>query len=208
MKNPRIVLPALLLVFLFGFGGCYTILKHPAGGDSAHQYSQDYYRENCLDCHPDYHEYPYGYFYGSYPDYYFNYPRYGRYYAYPWWWEHYWYDGDGGHYDADAGQDVGDAHDKADRSRSRTSSMVPPYSSGAYISSPTFHRDGGDTTPAAKPGGTTNPAGDQTTNPEGKTKVSAVKKTDDNSTTNTSGTETKKEEDKGKKGSLDKKRKR
>jgi len=206
MKNPRMVLPALLLVFLFGFGGCYTILKHPAGGDSAHEYSQEYYRENCLDCHPDYHEYPYGYFYGSYPEYYFDYPRWGRYYAYPWWWEHYWYDGDADNDEYGSGAVADDAHDKADRTRSRTSSMIPPYSTGSYNESPTFHRSGDGTTSTGKPDGSTTPAGDQQTDPDSKTKVTAVKKSDDSSDTKSSGNETKKEEEKGKEGSRVKKR--
>jgi len=177
MKNSRVILPALLIVFLFGFAGCYTILKHPVDGDSGHQYSQRYYQQNCLDCHPDYHEYPYGYYYSYYPSYYFDYPRWGRYYAYPWWWDHYWYS-DGGnqeYYD-----ETGDAHDKLSRERG-PGGMAPPYSGGG---SSTFHRGGGGVvnTKPADSGGET--AGSETKQPSGPT---AVQKDDSGSRSGATG---------------------
>ena len=68
--------------------GCYTVLVHPGTEEN---YTSHDYQQNCTDCHSDYHEYPYGYFYGDYPDYWWDTPRYGHYYAYPWWWDYYWY---------------------------------------------------------------------------------------------------------------------
>lgn len=176
MKNTRVLFPALLIIFLFGFGGCYTILKHPPSQDAGREYSQEYYRENCLDCHPDYHDYPYGYFYSDYPAYYFDNPRWGQYYAYPWWWEHYWYDGE--YDDEDEVIAGGGTQDKV--SRSRGGGMAPPYIRGANTR---FQHDGGGlgggaTKPAGDSGTT---AGDQTTGKKGKTTVTATKNDDSSS---------------------------
>jgi len=114
------------VAILFGVVGCYTILQHPITENEGPErtesdvHSQEYYRQNCLDCHADYATYPYGYFYGFYPEYYFENPRWGYYYAYPWWWDHGWYS-----QDAEAGPDslgaVGTT--KAER----RGGMVPPY---------------------------------------------------------------------------------
>lgn len=38
--------------------GCYTILQHPA---SETNYTAEDYQSDCLGCHAEYHEYPYGY---------------------------------------------------------------------------------------------------------------------------------------------------
>lgn len=122
----RLVFTVLSLIiagiFLFG---CYTILTHPrVEGEEEEVYSGRYYRENCTDCHYDYHSYPYGYYYGFYPDYYWNSPRWGHYYNYPWWWDWYrwdyfWYDDDGY---------IREDIEKGERRRGST--LVPPYSSG------------------------------------------------------------------------------
>jgi hypothetical protein len=53
----------------------------------------DQLRVECVDCHADYHVYPYDpyeHYFNS--DYYWHYPRFGYYYGYPWWWDdYYWY---------------------------------------------------------------------------------------------------------------------
>jgi hypothetical protein len=121
---PAAVILAFLLV------GCYTILKHPITSEEGRVQShhQEYYRDRCLECHADYAEYPYGFFYGTYPDYYFEYPRWGYYYAYPWWWDNYWYEGgssDEVQYD-DAGQPV-----TPSAKASRRGGLIPPYVGGA-----------------------------------------------------------------------------
>ncbi len=90
MRRFFTLLIPLMIILLTG-AGCYTILKHPATeeGYTGHDYQQD-----CVKCHPDYHDYPYGYFYrNDYPNYWWSTPRWGHYYAYPWWWDYYWYDG-------------------------------------------------------------------------------------------------------------------
>lgn len=115
-----IVLIALLTT------GCYTILQHPA---SEVNYTSEDYQADCLGCHTDYHEYPYGYFYGEYPDYWWSTPRWGQYYAYPWWWDNYWYD--------DSYRQTRDYHDDEPSPRStrgkkveRRDTLRPPYSIG------------------------------------------------------------------------------
>ncbi|MBD3297560.1 MAG: hypothetical protein GF341_02815 [candidate division Zixibacteria bacterium] len=116
---------AVLLTFVLV--GCYTILQHPiTEGDNQQQaYHQEYYREQCIDCHADYAEFPYGFFYGDYPTYYFDNPRWGHYYAYPWWWDHYWYDSDGPVTDED--RQGGEPSRKA----GRRGSLAPPYVGGS-----------------------------------------------------------------------------
>lgn len=124
-RTARLALPALVITVAFALFGCYTILKHPVtdgeGPQRTEAHPQEYYRQNCLDCHADYEEYPYGYFYGVYPDYYWEYPRWGYYYAYPWWWDHHWYD------DAPVPEDEGLVEGtKAER----RGGIVPPYVQG------------------------------------------------------------------------------
>ena len=121
----RIILLAVLLIIVAISGiGCYTILTHPRvegeEGDAI-EHTGRYYRENCTDCHGDYHSYPYGFYYGYYPDYYWDNPRWGRYYAYPWWWDRYWWDDDRYHYDE--GEVVPESAEKAERRRG----LPPPY---------------------------------------------------------------------------------
>ena len=120
----------LAVAITFLLVGCYTILKHPITSEEniTQASHQEYYRDNCLDCHEDYATYPYGFFYGTYPEYYFEYPRWGHYYAYPWWWDHYWYDdseaatGDEGY-----SEEVPEPSAKA----SRRGGLIPPYVGGA-----------------------------------------------------------------------------
>jgi hypothetical protein len=121
----KIVLLGMLLVILGIMGvGCYTILTHPrVEGEEGQvvEHTGRYYRDNCTDCHADYHSYPYGFYYGYYPDYYWNYPRWGRYYAYPWWWDGYWWDDD--HYYYDDAESDPLSSEKAGRRRG----LEPPY---------------------------------------------------------------------------------
>jgi hypothetical protein len=88
-----IILSIPLAIIFFSAIGCYTILKHPTAEEN-NTSAGDYYQKDCVRCHTDYHEYPYGYFYGHYPDYWWSSPRWGQYYAYPWWWDNYWYKDD------------------------------------------------------------------------------------------------------------------
>lgn len=127
---------APLIVVAMGFliVGCYTILKHPVTeqegpqGEQGEQseygeyHPQEYYRQNCIECHADYAEFPYGYFYGDYPDYYFEYPRWGYYYAYPWWWDRHWYD---------ASSDTAGVQVVDGEKTQRRGSLIPPYVTGS-----------------------------------------------------------------------------
>lgn len=117
----RFVWLAVLLMMVGVFAiGCYTVLMHPqvqGEEEETIEHTGAYYRENCTDCHGDYHSYPYGYYYGFYPDYYWSHPRWGHYYAYPWWWDRYWSD-----YDDDA-EYVPTTEEKAERRRG----LEPPY---------------------------------------------------------------------------------
>ncbi|MEZ5358687.1 MAG: hypothetical protein R3F48_07610 [Candidatus Zixiibacteriota bacterium] len=65
--------------------GCYTMISHPKDeyGYTASQSS------DCLRCHSDFAEFPYGYYYSPYPDHWWVYEKYGMFYAYPWWWTFY-----------------------------------------------------------------------------------------------------------------------
>ena len=117
--NKRLFL-VILLIFIAGIFlmGCYTMLAHPGvEGEEEAAYSGTYYREHCTDCHTDYHNYPYGYYYGFSPDYYWNYPRWGHYYNYPWWWD--WYGGD-----YSGVEEVPNNIEKGERRRG----LAPPYS--------------------------------------------------------------------------------
>jgi hypothetical protein len=132
------------IVLTFALVGCYTILQHPitAGDNQEQAYHQEFYREQCIDCHADYAEYPYGFFYSDYPDYYFENPRWGHYYAYPWWWDRYWYDNRGPVTDDDrAGADPSS---KA----GRRGALAPPYVGG----SPALPTGGSSYTAPSTPG--------------------------------------------------------
>lgn len=161
--------PIIALALSFAVVGCYTILKHPVTSQegpqdqSSDSHPQEYYRQNCIECHADYAEFPYGYFYGDYPDYYFEYPRWGYYYAYPWWWDRHWYG------------DTGDEEVVVEGAKAqRRGGLIPPYVTGA----PAINTGGvsgsgyvapGATLPGGKPatGGSTGAGGDQ----QGKTRV-------------------------------------
>ena len=120
MKNKIVVLGILLLAMGIFSWGCYTILTHPTvaeeeGKATSHQ--GEYYREHCTDCHAEYHNYPYGFYYNYYPDYYWNSPRWGYYYIYPWWWDRYWWDNE------PSPESAPEKVDKVERRRG----LEPPY---------------------------------------------------------------------------------
>jgi len=125
--NKFFTLLFLLGVLTFSFGGCYTILIHP---DSGEGYTSRDYQDACVDCHTDYNDYPYGYFYGDhYPDYWWSTPRFGHYYAYPWWWDYYWSPSEG-YYGEDGGNNdtfVPRSSTGEKATRRNSGSMRPPY---------------------------------------------------------------------------------
>jgi len=131
----------LFTVLTFSFGGCYTVLIHP---ETEEGYTSRDYQEACIDCHSDYNEYPYGYFYGvHYPDHWWSTPRFGHYYAYPWWWDYYWspsggYQGDYG--DGDNFVPRTSSGEKATRRGS--GSMRPPYTQDPSNTIPNITRGG------------------------------------------------------------------
>jgi len=94
MARWRIGLMLVVLAALVATTGCYTVLRHPTGGEAVE--TAGYYR-SCADCHAN-------------AEYYHPYYRYGRtntwwsgYYGNPWWYDDYWwwdpYDGDDGDYE-------------------------------------------------------------------------------------------------------------
>ena len=125
----KLIILLITLIFLvLLLSGCYTILKHPGAEEN---YTAQDYQADCLGCHTDYHEYPYGYFYGYYPNYWWSSPRWGHYYAYPWWWDHYWYDGSNEYYHEDD-NDLTPRSTHGEKAV-RRDALRPPYSQGATI---------------------------------------------------------------------------
>jgi hypothetical protein len=171
-----LLLPSI--VIMVALAGCYTILQHPAVDES---YSSHDYQQDCVRCHADYHQYPYGYFYGSYPGYWWDNPRWGHYYAYPWWWDNYWYSNDYDQNNND-GDDSNTPRTEESQKAIRRDALRPPYVSGSSTAS--FHRQE-TTTGTGTVDGKTNPADNST---------DSTKKDDDNKSD--SKKETKKEEKK------------
>ena len=153
----RLALPGVVVAAAFLLFGCYTILKHPVtdgeGPERTDVHPQEYYRQNCLDCHADYNEYPYGYFYGVYPDYYWQYPRFGYYYAYPWWWDRHWYEAGS---EDEQGEEVVEGQKAA-----RRGGLIPPYVTGmpAINTGGNFGGGGGYVAPGTISGGKTGTGG-------------------------------------------------
>ena len=176
----KILVPLGMLIIMTA--GCYTVIMHPVSDED---YTQHDYQQDCLSCHPDYHEYPYGYFYGDYPDYWWDTPRYGRYYAYPWWWDHYWYSGGQVNYGDDGGNGDSPRSEEAMKA-SRRDALRPPYT-GSMPS--TISRGGATTT--------------GTTRMTGSSSGSSTGTSDDNSssTQTQTQTKTKDEQEKQKKAS-------
>jgi len=85
-----ILMVSLVMAVAIAGGGCYTIIKHPKLNYADHDHS--YYHKQCMDCHQDYYNFPYGYGYSDIPFYWGDYHNWGSYYTYPWWWESYWWD--------------------------------------------------------------------------------------------------------------------
>jgi hypothetical protein len=163
------IIGAILIGALITIHGCYTIIKHPSvmqadntGETSEHANGN----RDCVSCHQDYQQYPYGYYYGYYPGYYRDYSRWGQYYAYPWWWDYY-YGGSGGNNEGNNGGQVEQGNKPGTRR-----GMEPPYAFPGYfpsdtLSSPSFNS--GTTTPpviVTPSGGTATGGGTVTTPPD------------------------------------------
>lgn len=139
--------------------GCYTVLVHPGTEEN---YSNQDYQQGCLDCHSDYHEYPYGYFYSDYPDYWWDTPRYGHYYAYPWWWDYYWYT-DRPHNQNIVDDSDGEAEVRSDGKKiERRQSLRPPYSNDIPTISRDNYNTGGSTGTTGSSGSTGGNTGSST----------------------------------------------
>lgn len=97
MKRLWLIVGCLLLILLFATAGCYTVLKHPTGGDIVQEGA---YYKSCADCHADaayYHPY---YHYGR------SHYRWSGYYGYPWWHDDYWWWGHGDWDDGGEGPEI------------------------------------------------------------------------------------------------------
>jgi hypothetical protein len=131
-RNVAIALVAFVAASIISLG-CYTIIKHPQIQSTQTAVDTDQYTHtsndrDCMRCHQDFGQYPYGYYYSDYyPSYYWDYPRWGSYYAYPWWWDHFWYNG--------GSQQAGNtnADNRPDR---RRQGLAPPYSQGGNLNFP------------------------------------------------------------------------
>ncbi len=122
--NKYFTLLFFLLILAMTFSGCYTVLMHPQTEEG---YAQEDYQDACIDCHTDYNDYPYGYFYGDhYSDYWWSTPRYGYYYAYPWWWDYYWSPSEGRQVNSQ-NEDVFVPRSSTGEKATRRGSIRPPY---------------------------------------------------------------------------------
>jgi hypothetical protein len=175
-----LLVPIAILLALIG-PGCYTIIQHPAGYDGARA-SQT---SDCVSCHADYQQFPYGYYYSPYPSFWWDYPSYSSYYAYPWWWTYYQNvssdQGSGGN--SDDQETSADRGTKFDRRAGHGLPLPPPYSYpsdnnlGGWPSGPSIYNLPGGT---GTSGSGTTGSGKSTTESRGK---------DQNSTTTGDGKE-------------------
>ncbi len=101
--------------------GCYTILIHPSD-DGEYRAAQT---SDCVRCHGDYDEYPYGYYYSPAPSYWWEHTDYAHYYAYPWWWSYYDYPYLSDDYDYTGSSGRGTKFDRREVSREPA---PPPHS--------------------------------------------------------------------------------
>ncbi len=166
----KIITLTLSIIFLtLMISGCYTILQHPA---SETNYTAEDYQADCLGCHADYHEYPYGYFYGNYPDYWWSNPRWGQYYAYPWWWDNYWYDNNNQHTQK-IEDDSPSLRSTSGKKVERRDTLRPPYSVGTT----NISRSGGSSGNTGASGSTSTPSdqGKQPADNPDNTKVKETK---------------------------------
>jgi len=98
MNRKYYILLGMLIAVAITVQGCFTMIKHPKIDYTEH--STEYYSNQCLGCHSDLEEYPYGFEHNSNPEFWSEYQNWGKYYTYPWWWESYWWDIDFGYYES------------------------------------------------------------------------------------------------------------
>jgi hypothetical protein len=176
MARKLIIMALILVASAITSYGCYTIIRHPSTlttettqEDAAYQHQEG--DRDCVRCHQDYQQYPYGYYYGYYPEYYWNYPRWGSYYAYPWWWDSYY---EGSAYNK-GGITTEPANSVTGEKPSTRRGLEPPYSRDSFLNTPlpelpppTFNAGGGN--PPASGGTTGTATGGTVTNPPDKGK--------------------------------------
>jgi len=122
MRRALYLLIAAAFILVVVAPGCYTVLIHPADEGSTYYARQT---SDCVRCHGDYAEYPYGYYYSPYPDYWWNHRDYASYYAYPWWWSHYDYP----YLDEDYEPgEISESRTKFGRREARPGPVPPPHS--------------------------------------------------------------------------------
>ncbi len=181
MKRAVNLLVILAFVAALAAPGCYTVVSHPKDerGYAASQSS------DCLRCHSDYSEFPYGYYYSPYPSHYWTIEKYGLYYAYPWWWDY--YDQDNKVYSG-----RGTKFDPREPHYPPPDYIPPggyPVLPSIIITNPSWDNTGGSGTVGGKPGSETDTRGKDETADDGKeTRQDNVNKPSgpksDNSTTN------------------------
>jgi hypothetical protein len=115
-----LLIPAAFILAVIA-PGCYTIVMHPSDEGRYHTDQTS----DCVGCHVDFDEYPYGYYYSPHPNYWWDYDNYAYYYAYPWWWGYYDYPYVTGEYDYE-GQSGRDT--KFNRREVPQGPAPPPYS--------------------------------------------------------------------------------
>lgn len=114
--------------------GCYTVIMHPKVENE--RMSAQELRVDCVDCHQDYHVYPYDpydSFFGA--DYYWTNPHYGYYYGYPWWWNDYYWNyyynpDDPSDYPTETREYARPAYREGTPTRSAGSTYMPPLKAG------------------------------------------------------------------------------
>jgi hypothetical protein len=171
------IIGAILIGALITIHGCYTIIKHPSvmqadnAGETGETAEHANGNRDCVSCHQDYQQYPYGYYYGYYPGYYRDYSRWGQYYAYPWWWDSYYNNNSGG------GSDGGQV--EQGRKPGTRRGMEPPYAFPGGINlkdtltPPSFNTGANNPPVIVTPGGGTATGGGTVNNPPDKPKEPA-----------------------------------
>lgn len=85
MKRVLYLLIPLAFLMAVIAPGCYTMITHPSDEGSA----RVDHTSDCVRCHFEFDDFPYGYYYSPYPEFWWDHPDYVYYFAYPWWWEHF-----------------------------------------------------------------------------------------------------------------------
>lgn len=116
MRNVIRALIPLTFILAVAVTGCYTVISHP---ENERDYRADQ-TSDCLRCHVDYGDYPYGHYYSPDPEYWWEHNIYVQYYAEPWWWDYYDYPGADG-----SGRST-----KFDRVDGASEPPPPPYITG------------------------------------------------------------------------------